>query len=305
MPRGSTSCRRSSGAAPRRSGPCCAHSRLHSRHCSSASSRTMCSAVDARAPVDIRRHAAAARRERGAAVQGPADVPGRRRERCREARTRCLTILSRGITGAFDEYRRPSFLFLVGVPGVRRRVRRGAARSCSAAGVARGWRSALCGVWCSALLVLAVIAAALGPALTKIPIDALRLVVGALLLDLRPAVAAQGDPAARERPQGTGTTRTRSTRGRSPGPRAPPRPVDASPYPTGMRSRCRSRACCSRASRSCPPSLTVRRRAGLASGSRRLGAAAASRAGRGRRRRWCARRSAQGAGERAEVRRRA
>src|SRR5947209_4444032 len=50
-----------------------------------------------------------------------------------------------------------------------------------AAGVTRGWRSALIGVGV-ALVVLAVVAAILGPALTLIPIDALRLVVGALLL---------------------------------------------------------------------------------------------------------------------------
>jgi uncharacterized membrane protein len=50
-----------------------------------------------------------------------------------------------------------------------------------AAGIARGWRSSLTGVG-AAVLVLAVLVAALGPALTVIPIDALRLVVGALLL---------------------------------------------------------------------------------------------------------------------------
>ncbi len=50
-----------------------------------------------------------------------------------------------------------------------------------AAGVSRGWRSALVGVG-AATLVLAVIVAALGPALTKIPISALQLVVGVLLL---------------------------------------------------------------------------------------------------------------------------
>jgi uncharacterized membrane protein len=50
-----------------------------------------------------------------------------------------------------------------------------------AAGVARGWRSSLTGVG-AAVLVLAVIVAALGPALTVIPIDTLRLVVGAFLL---------------------------------------------------------------------------------------------------------------------------
>ena len=50
-----------------------------------------------------------------------------------------------------------------------------------AAGVARGWRSALAGLG-AATVVLAVIVAALGPALTQIPLQALRLVVGALLL---------------------------------------------------------------------------------------------------------------------------
>jgi uncharacterized membrane protein len=50
-----------------------------------------------------------------------------------------------------------------------------------AAGVSRGWRSALTGLG-AATLALAVIIAALGPALTRIPISALRLIVGALLL---------------------------------------------------------------------------------------------------------------------------
>ena len=50
-----------------------------------------------------------------------------------------------------------------------------------AAGTARDWRSAGLGVG-SALLVLAAIIAALGPALTAIPLGALRLVVGGLLL---------------------------------------------------------------------------------------------------------------------------
>jgi uncharacterized membrane protein len=50
-----------------------------------------------------------------------------------------------------------------------------------AAGVARGWRSALVGVAAASVVLLAVVAA-LGPALTLIPIDVLRLVVGALLL---------------------------------------------------------------------------------------------------------------------------
>jgi uncharacterized membrane protein len=50
-----------------------------------------------------------------------------------------------------------------------------------AVGVVRGWRSTLIGV-AAALVVLAVIVAALGPALRLIPIDTLRFVVGALLL---------------------------------------------------------------------------------------------------------------------------
>jgi uncharacterized membrane protein len=50
-----------------------------------------------------------------------------------------------------------------------------------AAGITRGWRSAFTGVGV-ALLALAAIVAALGPALTALPIDVLRLVVGGLLL---------------------------------------------------------------------------------------------------------------------------
>jgi len=50
-----------------------------------------------------------------------------------------------------------------------------------AVGVVRGWRSPLIGVGVAAL-ALAVIVAVLGPALRLLPIDTLRLVVGALLL---------------------------------------------------------------------------------------------------------------------------
>src|SRR5438477_13010335 len=50
-----------------------------------------------------------------------------------------------------------------------------------AVALTRGWRSALIGV-VAALFALAAVVAALGPALTLVPIDALRLVVGALLL---------------------------------------------------------------------------------------------------------------------------
>ncbi len=50
-----------------------------------------------------------------------------------------------------------------------------------AAGLTRGWRSALTGVG-AGLALLAMIVAALGPALTVLPLDVLRLVVGGLLL---------------------------------------------------------------------------------------------------------------------------
>ena len=50
-----------------------------------------------------------------------------------------------------------------------------------AAGLARGWRSAMIGL-AAATVVLAAVVAALGPALTVIPLNALRLVVGSLLL---------------------------------------------------------------------------------------------------------------------------
>jgi uncharacterized membrane protein len=50
-----------------------------------------------------------------------------------------------------------------------------------AAGITRGWRSSLAGLG-AATVALGAIVAALGPALTYIPISALRLVVGGLLL---------------------------------------------------------------------------------------------------------------------------
>src|SRR5262245_41506385 len=50
-----------------------------------------------------------------------------------------------------------------------------------AIGVVRGWRSALLGV-ASAAAALAAVVAALGPAVSLLPIDALRLIVGTLLL---------------------------------------------------------------------------------------------------------------------------
>ncbi len=50
-----------------------------------------------------------------------------------------------------------------------------------AAALARGWRSSLAGV-AAAVVALAAITAVLGPALTAIPLNALRLVIGGLLL---------------------------------------------------------------------------------------------------------------------------
>jgi uncharacterized membrane protein len=50
-----------------------------------------------------------------------------------------------------------------------------------AIGIGRGWRSAFLGVG-SAIAVLVLLAVALGPALTAVPLGALRLVVGGLLL---------------------------------------------------------------------------------------------------------------------------
>ena len=50
-----------------------------------------------------------------------------------------------------------------------------------AAGISRGWRSALAGL-AAATVVLAVIVAALGPALTLLPLSVLQLVVGGILL---------------------------------------------------------------------------------------------------------------------------
>jgi uncharacterized membrane protein len=50
-----------------------------------------------------------------------------------------------------------------------------------AAGISRGWRSSFAGT-AAALVVLAVVVTALGPALTVIPLNVLRLVVGGVLL---------------------------------------------------------------------------------------------------------------------------
>ena len=110
----------------------------------------------------------------------------------------------------------------------------------------RGWRSTLIGVGAAAV-VLAVLVAALGPALQQIPIDALRLVVGALLLVfglqwLRKAILrSSGYKALHDEDE---AFRRERDRGRGRG------GTSGAPGSTGTRSRSRSRACCSRGSRS-------------------------------------------------------
>ncbi len=130
-----------------------------------------------------------------------------------------------------------------------------------AAGLTREWRSTFQGMTV-ALIVLAAISAALGPALTLIPLGALRLVVGALLAIfgvqwLRKAILrATGRKALHDEAS--------ATCAKSP----PLRPPDASPdaaSATGTRSRCRSRACCWRGWRWCSswsPSAATRAASG-------------------------------------------
>ena len=83
-----------------------------------------------------------------------------------------------------------------------------------AAGVTRGWRSALAGLGRSDRSRSRRSSPRSGPALTLIPLDALRLVVGGAAARLRAAVAAQGDPA-RERLQGAPRRGRRSSRASS------------------------------------------------------------------------------------------
>ncbi len=95
-----------------------------------------------------------------------------------------------------------------------------------AVGITRGWRATLRGV-AAGLVVLALVVAVLGPALTVIPIEALRLVVGGPAADLRPGLAAQGHPA-RVRVQGLarrGRDLQPTTRGSRAGPRHRPGPA--------------------------------------------------------------------------------
>ena len=115
-----------------------------------------------------------------------------------------------------------------------------------AAGTARDWRSASSGV-VAALIVLAAITAALGPAVSALPINALRLFVGALLLIfglqwLRKAILrASGHKALHDE---DAIYREQLAAARSqPGHRA-------GLVPDCSGSPCPSRACCSKDSRS-------------------------------------------------------
>src|SRR5207253_4344500 len=126
-----------------------------------------------------RHHDPAAQRELVAPVQGSAHLSGRRRHRCRERRRRARLPSTPGSLGPLMNTG-DTFLFLSaflasGVEFVE------ALTIVLAAGLARGWRSSLAGLG-AATLVLAVVVAVLAPALTKIPLNVLRLVVGALLL---------------------------------------------------------------------------------------------------------------------------
>ena len=86
-------------------------------------------------------------------------------------------------------------------------------------GMIRGWRASLVGAGVG-LLVLVVLAVGLGTALTSIPIDTLRLVIGALLLAFGLGMAAQGSDARRRE----GLRRGRGDRGRRRQSRAAARP---------------------------------------------------------------------------------
>ena len=63
-----------------------------------------------------------------------------------------------------------------------------------AVGAVRGWRSAWAGTVAAALL-LAVLIALFGPGLAHFDVPLFKVIVGTLLLLVRPALAPQGDPA--------------------------------------------------------------------------------------------------------------
>ena len=121
-----------------------------------------------------------------------------------------------------------------------------------AAGTARDWRSAITGLL-AGMATLAAVVALLGPALSAIPLDGLRVFVGGLLLIfglqwLRKAIL---------RASGHKALHDEAMVFEAPWPRpGGPAPSAAAWWSTGTPSRCRTRASCSRAWRSAFIALT-------------------------------------------------